>query len=135
MGLLAAFSALASMPNVRPGMIPTGSGSEKFEPTKCEWLAVELNANFRERKPGFSSQFYCRPPSTIVLSYRYHEDAELEAVNQDADSVRETVSRVAAERKWRWIKIEEDIAKADAALKPKPKPSPAAPSGASAEVE
>lgn len=115
LGIIAATLLLSAHADLttRPGTPPVDNGADKFTPTKCEWLALELNANYRENnaKDGYASHFYCRPPSTIFLSFHYSSDSSKAAATQAADNVREVIGRVFRERSWRWVKVEEEIVK------------------------
>lgn len=117
-------SFIHGAPTQRPGAPPLDSGSDKYAPSKCEWLALELNANYREAeaKAGYSSHFFCRPPGTIVLQYHLKSDNARDAALAAADATRESMGRVMRERNWRWVKIEEEILKEETS-KPKAEPS------------
>lgn len=115
-------------PALRPGAPLPDSGTDRYTPTKCEWLAIELNANLRETKNGYSSYFFCRAPGTMLLSFKYENEAGRAAAATALDEAREAISQIAKDRNWRWIKIEEELVKIESPLpvaKPATKPASA----------
>ncbi len=125
----------SAAPVQRPGAGPIGSGSESYTPSKCEWLAVELNSNYRvgNLKSGYTAQFFCRKPSTIFLSYKYLAETDKEAATLAADGIRDAISEVMKERSWKWVKVDDEIVKAEvpaeapAAAVSKPRKGPSKP--------
>lgn len=117
--------AVVKQPSRKASASSGDDGAQKYSPTRCEWLATEVNANFRESYPraGYTSQFYCRAPNTIFLSFHYIKD-EFKAAADDADDeVRSAIGRIMVERKWSWVKIDDEIVKGA----PPAWPPPAAP--------
>jgi hypothetical protein len=105
-----------------------GSGLEKYTPTKCEWLAVELNSNYRisNLKNGYTLQIFCRAPGTIFLQYKYLTEADHEAALLADETIRQAIAQVARTRKWKWVKVEGDLAEVEAPEAPAPAPEPKA---------
>ncbi|MBI3554924.1 MAG: hypothetical protein HY074_01515 [Deltaproteobacteria bacterium] len=138
---LAATSAAAL--TQRPGSASIGSGADSYAPTKCEWLAVELNANYRvgNIKGGYTAQFYCRKPSTIFMSYKYLNESDKDAASAAADGIRDSISSVMKERNWKWVKVEDEIVKGEPpveaapAVVPKPRKAIRKPKPSSADDE
>jgi hypothetical protein len=117
-----------SQPDTPKATGPTSSGAEPYTPTKCDWMAVELNSNYRVASPkdGYSLQIFCRPPNTIFLSYRYLTEADQNAAQENDDAVRAMVGQLARARGWKWVQVDDELVKAESSAAKAPEKKPLA---------
>jgi hypothetical protein len=89
-------------------------GSKPFTPTRLEWLAVELNANFRVDSSPASlyTVGYIPVPNedAIAIDIVYDPSVDRRIINTAADQARKGVAILSKRRGWEsWLKIKEQI--------------------------
>ncbi len=91
---------------------PRLQGSEPYTPTKLEWLAVELNGNYRHENPLSSYHiFFDTFPNedAIVIVAIHNPDVDRRSMNSRIAQCRAAVTRMAKRYGWDWVQIREDV--------------------------
>jgi hypothetical protein len=89
-------------------------GMKQYIPTRLEWLAMELNANYRtdlNDPSGYTLSFIPLEAENTILIYVGHtKQTHREAMNIAIDSARNLIEKNARSRGWNaWLKVREKI--------------------------
>lgn len=93
-------------------------GSERFSPTRIDWLTTSLQANLRDeltQERGFSMDFtfHGDDPDTVLIYVRYLPDmspVDRQVMNMEIETARTVIESNAKRYGWEnWVKIKEDI--------------------------
>ena len=94
---------------------PVPEGQKRYEPTRLEWLTVELNSKFRvpmSAQKQYSILFTTVHDrnDTIVIWADHYPNADREMMNRDVDSKRKIAQMVAKGRGWDgWLNVVEKV--------------------------
>jgi hypothetical protein len=93
-------------------------GMKDYIPSRLEWLAVELNANYRIDMydlEGYLLSFIpLEKENTILIFVRYTRQTNREVMNIGIDTARKVIEMNAKSRGWNsWLKVKEKIELAD----------------------
>ena len=105
-GFVAAFATLHSLaapPPVEPGMVP-------YTPSRLEWLALELEASYRQDFSRDSDQdvhYLAKPPNTILIFVHYRSEASAGTVDTAINTAKQLVNQGVSIHGWSsWVKVE-----------------------------
>jgi hypothetical protein len=105
-GFVAVFATLHSTGAPRPaepGMLP-------YTPSRIEWLALELEASYRQdfsRDSDYDLHYLAKPPSTILIFIHYRSTASAGTVDYAINTAKQLASQGASIHRWSsWVKVE-----------------------------
>lgn len=104
-GLVAALATLHS--SAAP--VPTEPGMVPYTPTRIEWLAMELEASYREDigSDNYSVHYLAKPPNTVLIFVRYTGKTSAAIVDRGIDTAKQLVKQDASSHGWSpWVKVE-----------------------------
>ncbi len=105
-GLVAAFATLHS--SAAP--VPTEPGMVPYTPTRIEWLALELEASYREdigSDNDYSVHYLAKPPNTVIIFVHYTGKTSAAIVDRGIDTAKQLVKQDASSHGWSsWVKVE-----------------------------
>jgi hypothetical protein len=89
-------------------------GMKPYIPTRLEWLAMELNANYRTEMhdlEGYMLSFIPLEAENTILIYVGHSrQTHRGAMNIGIDNARKLIEKTAKSRGWNsWLKVKEKI--------------------------
>ena len=88
-------------------------GSERFVPTRIDWLTTTLQASLRTdatETEGYDLEITTPDPETILIYVRYSPTVNRQAMNITVDSTRKVIDMAAKSYGWdSWLKVREDI--------------------------
>ena len=89
-------------------------GGKPYIPSRLEWMALEMNANFLIDDYSVNNfSLYIYPlhyQDTIVICVRYSPSVNLKAMNYKIDNARKAFNaRYITKMGWTWLKLNEDI--------------------------
>jgi hypothetical protein len=112
--LMGAF--LASIIFIGVGAAPAAkqSGSDRYTPTKAEWLALYANANWRyswfhQDKFAVSYTTVKTRPNSIIIRCNYTDTVRRQEMNRSIAFARDMLKSEIKNRGWDWVKIEEEL--------------------------
>lgn len=95
-------------------------GSERFSPTKLQWLAMELRAAASADGSGLSVVFIEKPPNTIVVrALVFRADIALALVNLALDTHEAMARDMADSYGWKWLVVEREVKNTKYVLPPR----------------
>jgi len=105
-GFVAAFVTLhshAAPPPIEPGMRP-------YTPSRLEWLALELEASYRQdfsRDSDYDVHYLAKPPNTILIFVHYRSEAAAGTADYATNTAKQLVTQDASAHGWSsWVKVE-----------------------------
>ncbi|MGB7912001.1 MAG: hypothetical protein WCF59_07225 [Desulfobaccales bacterium] len=93
---------------------PVPEGMKPYIPTRLEWLALDLNANYRQdmnELEGYMLNFVALDTENTILIYvSYNKQTRRELMNRGIDNARKLVENEARSRGWdSWLKVKEEV--------------------------
>lgn len=93
---------------------PIPEGMKPYTPTRLEWLALELNANYKQDmndSEGYMIGFVAlEKENTILIYVSYNKQTRRELMNRGIDHARTIVEKEARSRGWdSWLRVKEEV--------------------------
>lgn len=105
-GFVAALATLHS----RAAPVPPEPGMLPYTPTRVEWLALELEASYRQdfsNDSDYSVHYLAKPPNTILIFVHYRNETSAAKVDSGIDAAKQIVRQTASAHNWSsWVKVE-----------------------------
>lgn len=90
------------------------SGSDRYTPTKLEWLVTEMSAccKVTGTDPDTPSvSFLEKRPNTLVVSIYVETERKMKQVDLVFETTRKTATSIAESHGWTWLRVEKRIEK------------------------
>lgn len=118
MAVVISVVAAASAGAAIAAQIRQPEGSQRYTPTRVEWLCVEYNAMARQELEGDNrfwrhATFRGTDPNTVVISIGYLPGTDRDLLELAVKNAREEILALAQVRGWQWVKVAEDIKRID----------------------
>lgn len=89
-------------------------GMKPYTPTRLEWFALELNANYRTEMNDLEGYMLSFVPlekeNTILIYVGYNKQTRRELMNRGIDNARKIIEKAARNRGWNsWLKVREEV--------------------------
>jgi hypothetical protein len=95
------------------GQVHQSEGDRPYTPTRREWIALELNANWREdlTKNDFSMQFAAPryQEDTILIFVNYLPSVNRQIMNGAIEAAKQAIAIEAKGHGWSWLKVKEQV--------------------------
>lgn len=90
--------------------VPTEPGMMLYTPMRIEWLALELEASYRQdigNDNDYSVHYIAKPPNTILILVHYRNKTSATTLDSGIDTAKQIVRQTASAHNWSsWVKVE-----------------------------
>lgn len=81
-------------------------GSDKYTPTKVEYLVLLLNAEAKGTYGGVAMGFSIKGDNTVLINLTYPDDQPESAIEEAARIGKSMIDVVSRAKRWNWVKTE-----------------------------